>query len=873
MLESSLMTLSPNIRLGPYEIVSPLGAGGMGEVYKAKDTRLDRMVAVKVLPEDLAKNPEALARFEREAKAVAALNHPNITGIFDIGRVGGTAYAVMELLEGETLGTRLLKGALSPRVAIELAAQMAQGLAAAHDKGVIHRDLKPENLWITTEGRLKILDFGLAKQIAPTGRGSQSFLATEAVSPGHVLHTEEGMIMGTMGYMSPEQVRGETVDARSDIFSFGVVLFEMLTGQKAFTRDTPSDTMAAILRDDPPESDESGKTMPPALRRIVDHCLEKIPARRFHDAQDLAFALESAAAPSSTSNAPSAAPFSTQNRKTTRTWAVLVALAILIAGLAGWALRGGRAAEPEFQQLTFRRGNVLRARFTPDGQSVYYSATWDGEPARMFRMKADGGEATLFGPPKADFLAVGKDGQVLFLQKAEGWGSTSTPGTLSLLSSEGSEPRALAPDCSSADMAPDGSIAAAFSTSARASHLEWPLGTKVLELAGQIRDVHIAPDGRRVAFWVVENRGYTAMVLDRQSKAKVLATFVGADGLCWSPDSRSLLACLPNYPGAQTNGLVAIGLNGSTSLLRTESSLAVLHEARPDGALLWEREMWGNEVQTGGPGRQSRRIALSKGTTAAALSRDGRKILLDNTLGLGARETTNTLVWDETGTAPLNLGQVAGADISPDSAWILAWDFQKRQLSKVPLGMGLPKVIPLPWKDPNLLSIRFGADADQIIALSKEGPATATLESLDLRSGTTKLLMKAEDVARIKNQVRHPTDSGLMLVAREDGTLFTLDLRTGQTKPLAPKLGEGDTLTGWTTDGGLILRRPGTFEIPLEQMDPESGVRRPWMVLKPTDTTGLIRIDNLFVSKNQQTMVFNYVRVTESNLFVVKGVR
>lgn len=554
-------------------------------------------------------------------------------------------------------------------------------------------------------------------------------------------------------------------------------------------------------------------------------------------------------------------------------WAGLAALSILVAGLAGWTLKGKRPAEPEFQQLTFRRGNVLRARFTPDGESVYFSATWDGEPARMFHMKASGGDATPIGPPKADFLAVGKDGQVLFLQKAEGWGSTSTLGTLSLLSSEGSEPKALAPDCRSADMAADGSIAAAFSTSTRSQHLEWPLGTKVLELAGQIGDVHISPDGRRVAFWLQDDRGYTAMVVDRQSKAKALATFVGADGLCWSPDSRSLLACLPNYPGAQTNGLVAISLEGATHILRTESSLAVLHDAKPDGTLLWEREMWGTEVQVGGPERPPRRIALSKGTLAVALSRDGRKILLTTALGLGARDSVSTLVWDQGGTAPLNLGHITGVDISPDSTWVLAWDFQKRQLLKVPLGMGLPKAIPLPWKEPNLQTLRFGADADQILALCKAGPVSATLESLDLRSGTAKTLLKAEAVARIKNQVRHPTDPGLLLIVQDSGALYTLDLRTGQTKPLPTKLGEGDTLTGWTKEGGLLLRRPGTFEIPLERMDPQSGARQPWMVLKPTDPTGLIRIDAFFVSPDQQTWAFNYVRVTDSNLFIVKGVR
>jgi serine/threonine protein kinase len=264
-------------KLGPYDIVSPIGAGGMGEVYKAKDTRLDRSVAIKVLPEHLARDPDALARFEREAKSVAALNHPNITALFDIGKSEDIAYAVMELLEGESLRTRLAHGPISPRKATDLAIQMAQGLAAAHEKGVVHRDLKPDNLWITKEGRLKILDFGLAKQTGASGIADSRLQTVEQ-------QTEPGTVMGTIGYMSPEQVRGQSVDHRSDIFSFGVVLFEMLTGKRAFARSSAADTMAAILKEDPPEIEDSGRPVQQGLRRILDHCLEKDPARRFHDA-------------------------------------------------------------------------------------------------------------------------------------------------------------------------------------------------------------------------------------------------------------------------------------------------------------------------------------------------------------------------------------------------------------------------------------------------------------------------------------------------------------------------------------------------------------------------------------------------------------
>ena len=285
------MTLAAGTRLGSYEIVAPLGAGGMGEVYRARDSKLKREVAVKVLPQSLAADPDALARFEREALAVAALSHPNILAIFDFGTQDGTAYAVTELLEGETLRGKLDTGPIAQRQAIDYALQAAKGLSAAHEKGIVHRDLKPENLFVSKDGHLKILDFGLAKKVeavtpeektsAPTGAG----------------HTEAGTVMGTMGYMSPEQVRGLPVDHRSDLFSFGTILYEMLSGKRAFKRDTASDTIAAIMRDEPPELTQSGRNVSPALDRIVKHCLEKDRSRRFQSAQDIAFALSETSSP------------------------------------------------------------------------------------------------------------------------------------------------------------------------------------------------------------------------------------------------------------------------------------------------------------------------------------------------------------------------------------------------------------------------------------------------------------------------------------------------------------------------------------------------------------------------------------------------
>src|SRR5437588_3748429 len=280
-------TISADMVIGQYRVISKIGEGGMGEVYRARDTKLGRDVAIKVLPAAFSADTERLRRFEQEAQAAGALNHPNILVIFHIGTHDGAPYIVSELLEGETLRERLAGAALPQRKAIDYALQIAKGLAAAHEKGIVHRDIKPDNIFITDDGRVKILDFGLAKLTSATDGTSQTEVPTRKVN------TDPGTVMGTMGYMSPEQLKGHPVDHRSDIFSFGAILYEMLSGRRAFRGDSMAETMSAILREDPPDLSETNKTVSPALERVVRHCLEKNPAERFHSARDLAFAIES----------------------------------------------------------------------------------------------------------------------------------------------------------------------------------------------------------------------------------------------------------------------------------------------------------------------------------------------------------------------------------------------------------------------------------------------------------------------------------------------------------------------------------------------------------------------------------------------------
>src|SRR5438094_1085520 len=325
------MTLSPDTKLGPYEIIAPLGAGGMGEVYRARDTKLGRDVAIKLLPASFSGDSDRLHRFEQEACAAGALNHPNILVIHHIDTHKGAPYIVSELLEGETLRQRMSGAALAQRRVTDYAGQIAHGLAAAHEKGIVHRDLKPDNLFITKDGRVKILDFGIAKLTRSDSSQSQTDIPTRRVD------TDPGVVMGTVGYMSPEQVKGRPVDHRSDIFSFGAILYEMLSGRRAFHGESAADTMSAILKEDPPDLSDTNQNVSPPLGRLVNHCLEKNPESRFHSASDLAFALEalsgSAPVSSQTMTAMTALPARARIRKQLP-WIVAALLALsLIAAM------------------------------------------------------------------------------------------------------------------------------------------------------------------------------------------------------------------------------------------------------------------------------------------------------------------------------------------------------------------------------------------------------------------------------------------------------------------------------------------------------------------------------------------------------------
>src|SRR5262245_57299248 len=521
-------------RLGPYELLSPLGAGGMGEVYRARDTRLGRDVAVKVISPDRSRDPERLRRFEQEARAVAALNHPNILSLHHAGSENGLAYVVFELLEGETLGRRLRRGPLPARQAVDYAIQICRGLAAAHDQGIVHRDLKPENLFLTAGGPVKILDFGLAKLMDPDKRADAN--GSEARTA-----TDPGLTVGTIGYMSPEQVRGRAVDARSDIFALGAILYEMLDGRGAFAAETPADTLSAILTRDPPEMTAASGPVPPALDRVVRRCLQREPKERFQSARDLAFGLEMVSNPSGATILPIDEP--PRPRSWLRLIAALVAVVAMTTGAVYWSARRAKASLPGYKQLTFQRGMVLDARFTADGGTVVYSALWNGNPAATFFMRLDRPEALLVDLPPARLVGVSRRGELAVVLGRPGERRYLWLGTLARVPLAGGTPREVADQVYAADWSPDGSELAVLRFVDGEMQLEFPLGRTVarpIEQRGCGFAFRVSPRGDKVA---VASCGDGITIVDRAGKTTTLR---GVDtdelvgGLAWDPSGDAL---------------------------------------------------------------------------------------------------------------------------------------------------------------------------------------------------------------------------------------------------------------------------------------------------------------------------------------------
>src|SRR5215469_11389577 len=484
------MGLAAGTRFGPYAIIGALGAGGMGEVYRAYDTRLHRHVALKVLPELFAEDPLRKVRFEKEARILGALNHPNILAVFDVGSDGGTFFVVSELLDGQTLRQRICDGPLSLRKAVEYALQITRGLASAHSEGIFHRDLKPENIFITKDDRVKILDFGLAKQASRAGMNSQPTDALEGST------ATTGLVMGTPGYMAPEQVRAQEVDHRADIFSFGAVFYEMVSGQRAFNGDTSAEALNAILTQEPPDLIGDCVGVTAALQRIIRHCMEKKPELRFQCASDLAFAIETVLDDQSSPH-PGKSPPSPLKA---RLFIIVIAVLLFAAGLFRFGIGWGRKPPPSFRQLIFGRGYISSARFTPDGQSVVFGAAFYGHPREIFSTRLDGRSWRSMDLPPGDILGIAQNGTMAVSLGRHNFLQWMAVGTLGESPLGGGPPRPILEDVCDADISRDGREFAIVRCDKNMQDLEFPIGHVLFRTNGWIGQPRISPSGDAIAF-------------------------------------------------------------------------------------------------------------------------------------------------------------------------------------------------------------------------------------------------------------------------------------------------------------------------------------------------------------------------------------
>ncbi len=853
------MTLAPGARLGPYEITAPLGAGGMGEVYRARDTRLGREVAVKVLPGGAAADPERRARFEQEARSASALNHPNIVTILDIGDVDGQSFIAMEHVEGRTLRDVIGGGPLAARKTLDLAAQLADGLAKAHAAGIVHRDLKPENVMVSKDGFVKILDFGLAKLTAPLS-GSQSEMATAAAPD-----TAAGAVLGTVGYMSPEQASGRAVDFRTDQFALGAILYEMVTGKRPFQRATGAETLAAIIREDPEDAARLSPRSPAPLRWIIDRCLEKDPDDRFASTTDLARDLASLREHLSESTSATEAITPAPARRRWLQPAAWLALG-LVAGAAAAALllrrEGDAARELRFQRLTFRRGTVLTARFAPDGQSVVYGAAWEGAPPEVFSVRFDGPESRSLGLPPADVLSVARNGELaisLGRRYVFGWESR---GTLARVPLGGGAPREVLEEIEAADWAPDGGSLAVARDGGGRRRLEFPAGKVLYETAGWISGVSVSPDGRRVAFWNHPLRGDnlgSLDVIEADGTRRSLMQGAASQGLAWHPDGRGIWS-----------GGLALTLEGSSRRGLPLMGGGTLQDMGEGGRALVTRRAFRRELVG--------RAAFSAIETNLSwldwshpedLSGDGRTVLFDEQ---NQNQAGNYAIYvrGTDGSPAVRLGEGQSLALSPDGKWALARTLAARAsgLVMLPLGAGEPRVLPAPGIE--LTAGQFFPDGRRLLLCGHEAGRPSRLFTVELPDGVPKAI-SSEGVSMLRWSALSP--DGRSVAARgPDGALGLYPTQGGEPRRLA-----GATLDDipirWTGDGkGLYVQRGTGVPARVDVVDLASGARRPWKELRPPDPAGVLAIGPILVSADGQSYVYSYRRQLD-DLYLVEGLR
>jgi eukaryotic-like serine/threonine-protein kinase len=846
--------------LGQYRVTAAIGAGGMGEVYRATDTRLGRDVAIKVLPAETAAHPERRQRFEQEARSASALNHPNILTVYDIGETDGTTYIAMELVEGKTLRELLASGEPLPtKRLLDVAVQTAEGLAKAHAAGIVHRDLKPENLMVSKDGFVKILDFGLAKLTETVSQDA-------SVLPTMIGATEPGTVMGTAGYMSPEQASGQPVDFRSDQFTLGAILYEMATGKRAFQRKTGAETLVAIIREEPESLGQLAPKAPAPIRWIVERLLAKDPEERYASTKDLARDLKSVRDHLSETAASGALEAAEPARPRRRGW-VLPATAALAAGIAaGFLLRGlttnAKSAAPvELTQLTYSRGSIVSARFAPDAPTVVYAASWEGLPLDIFTTRPGSSESRSLGLTGAALLSISSTGELAVSLNRHFMFGFETAGTLARVPLAGGAPREVLENIEDADWSPDGKSLAVARHVGNRNRLDYPIGKVLYSASGWISDIRISPDGRYVAFIDHALRGDNngnVKVVDTTGKVRLTGPFA-INGLAWSPRGDEVWS-------SGTDSISATSLSGKTRTVWNVPA-GFLRDVAADGRVLCgvnssRREIVGFSAAD----KVERNLTWLNWSFPKGISTDGKTVLFEEQniqpQGVYLRKLD--------GSPAVRIGDGSAWGFSPDGRWALTIRREGQQGSQItllPTGPGEPK--PLPKTDILAGAATWLPDGRRILFSGNEPGHGSRLFVQDIADGKPRAI--TPEGVGIRFDVVSP-DGKSVVATGTDRRIAIYPIEPGEPR-VVPGTEPDDIPLRWTTDGGSIfVYRASAPPLRIEKVDVKTGRRTLWKEIRPPDPSGVEQVGPVQITPDETSYVYSYRRALDE-LYLATGLR
>jgi Tol biopolymer transport system component/predicted Ser/Thr protein kinase len=845
--------------LAQYRVTASIGAGGMGEVYRATDTRLGRDVAIKVLPAAMAGHPERRQRFEQEARAASALNHPNILTVYDIGETDGTTYIAMELVDGKTLRELLASGEPLPtKRLLDIAVQTAEGLAKAHAAGIVHRDLKPENLMVSKDGYVKILDFGLAKLTETVSQDASGL-------PTVIGATEPGTVMGTAGYMSPEQASGQPVDFRSDQFTLGAILYEMATGKRAFQRKTGAETLVAIIREEPESLGQLAPKAPAPIRWIVERLLAKDPEERYASTKDLARDLKSVRDHLSETSASGGLEAAEPARPRRRGW-MLPAAAALAAGIAaGFLLRGlTTSAKPgapvELTQLTYSRGSIVSARFAPDAPTIVYAASWEGLPLDIFTTRPGSSESRSLGLAGAGLLAISSTGELAISLNRHFMFGFETAGTLARVPLAGGAPREILENVEDADWSPDGKSLAVARHVGNRNRLEYPIGKVLYDAPGWVGDVRVSPDGRLVAFIDHPLRGDNVgnvKVVDTDGKVRLTGPFA-ISGLAWSPRGDEVWS-------SGSDSISATSLSGKTRAIWNVPA-GFLRDVAADGRVLCavnssRREIVGFSAAD----RVERNLTWLNWSFPKGISSDGKTVLFEEQniqpQGVYLRRLD--------GSAAVRIGEGGAWGFSPDGRWVLTIrrDGERSQFVLLPTGAGEPK--PLPKTDILAQAATWFPDGRRILFSGNEPGHGSRLFVQDIPDGKPRAI--TPEGVGIRFDVVSP-DGKSVVATGTDRRIAIYAIEPGEPR-VVPGTEPDDIPLKWTADGGSIfVYRPSAPPLRVEKVDVKTGHRTLWKEIRPPDPSGVEQVGPVQITKDETSYVYSYRRALDE-LYLATGLR